>query len=69
MQAIQFEMSPYSWSQKSIGAAIDNGIIRWELPAGDADSSGGRVYLWVVMVDNRSNDGTLTWGASPTLER
>ncbi len=69
VQAIRFEMSPYSWSQKSIRAAIDNGGIRWALPAGDAQSSGGRVYLWAVMVDNRSNDGTLTWGASPTLER
>lgn len=69
VQAIQFEMDPYSWSQKSIGAAIDNGIIRWELPEGDTDSSGGRVYLWAVMVDNRSNDSTLTWEASPTLER
>ena len=69
VQAICFEMSPYSWSQKSIRAAIDNGGIRWALPAGDAQSSGGRVYLWAVMVDNRSNDGTLTWGASPTLER
>ena len=61
-QTIRFEIRPYSWSQKSTGAAINNGIIRWELPTGDTESSDGRVYLWVVMVDNRSNDGTLTSG-------
>lgn len=68
-QTIRFEMNPYSWSQKSISAPIDNGIIRWELPEGNTDSSDERVYLWAVMVDNRSNDGTLTWAASPNSER
>ena len=69
VQVISFKMDPYSWSQKSINVPIDNGVIRWEFPEGRFDLSDERVYLWAVMVDNRSNDGTLTWAAAPDSER
>ncbi len=54
LEEIRFEAGPGEWRQKSIRAPVTNGIIWWEITEGAA-------YLWTVAVDNRSNDGTLTW--------
>lgn len=54
IEEILFEADPGEWRQKSIRAPVTNGVIWWEITEGAA-------YLWTVAVDNRSNDGTLTW--------
>lgn len=54
IEEIRFEAGPGEWRQKSIRVPVTNGIIWWEIPKGAA-------YLWTVAVDNRSNDGTLSY--------
>ena len=50
-QTITFSLPPKGWAQKPVSARGTRGYISWRIPR-DA-------YLWVVSVDNRSNDGTL----------
>ena len=50
-QVITFDMRPKSWAQKTVTARGRNGQIVWVTPR--------EAYLWVVGVDNDSNDGTL----------
>ena len=50
-QTITFDMPPKAWAQKSVSARGERGYIFWRIPR--------EAYLWVVSVDNRSNDGTL----------
>lgn len=51
VQTITFDMAPKGWAQKSVSARGSGGYIFWRVPQ--------EAYLWVVSVDNRSNDGTL----------
>lgn len=83
VETIAFEMAPLSWQQKTIGVPVENGSIQWEikgccriLPSepdgGDKGSEAGFAHLWAVAVDNRSNDGTLTWavpGRNPDVSQ
>ena len=50
-QTITFSLPPKGWAQKSVSARGERGYIFWKIPQ--------EAYLWVVSVDNRSNDGTL----------
>ena len=50
-QTISFSLPPKGWAQKSVSARGERGYIVWSIPR--------EAYLWVVSVDNRSNDGTL----------
>lgn len=57
VQTIRFDVAGETWQQKSLSAPVKNGHIRWE-----SESEGEALpYLWVISVDNRSNDGVLTW--------
>ena len=51
-QTITFSLPPKGWAQKSVSARGERGHILWRIPQ--------EAYLWVVSVDNRSNDGTLS---------
>ena len=50
-QTITFSLPPKGWAQKSVSAKGERGYILWRMTQ--------EAYLWVVSVDNRSNDGTL----------
>ena len=50
-QTLTFSLPPKGWAQKSVSARGVRGYIVWRIPR--------EAYLWVVSVDNRSNDGTL----------
>ena len=50
-QTITLSLPPKGWAQKSVSARGEEGYILWRIPR--------EAYLWVVSVDNRSNDGTL----------
>ena len=50
-QTLTFSLPPKGWAQKSVSARGSGGYIFWRVPR--------EAYLWVVSVDNRSNDGTL----------
>ena len=50
-QTITFDMRPKSWAQKTVTARGEDGQIVWRIPR--------EAYLWVVGVDNDSNDGAL----------
>ena len=50
-QTITFSLPPKGWAQKPVSARGTRGYIFWRIPR--------EAYLWVVSVDNRSNDGTL----------
>ena len=52
-EEITFKLQPKAWSQKTISKQVDNGYIFWRIPR--------EAYPWVVVVDNDSNDGTLTF--------
>ncbi len=47
-----------SWNQKSINVPVTNGYIEWDIAEGDPD-------LWAITINNKSNDGVLTWAVSP----
>ena len=51
-QTITFSLPPKGWAQKSLSAKGERGYIWWRIPR--------EAYLWVVSVDNQSNDGTLS---------
>ena len=53
VQIIRFDLPAKGYSQKTISARVENGFISWQIP--------GEAYLYVVSVDNSSNDGTLTF--------
>ena len=53
VQVIRFDLPAKGYSQKTISARVENGFISWQIP--------GEAYLYVVSVDNNSNDGTLTF--------
>ena len=53
LQVIRFDLPAKGYSQKTISARVENGFISWQIP--------GEAYLYVVSVDNSSNDGTLTF--------
>ncbi len=55
VEVVSFEMAPLSWDQEAIVGPVDNGLIRWEVPEEVEDA----VFLWAVVVDNTSNDGSL----------
>ena len=55
-QTITFSLPPKGWAQKSVSARGESGYILWRLPR--------EAYLWVVSVDNLSNDGTLSFPTS-----
>ena len=50
-QTLTFSLPPKGWAQKTVTARGERGYIFWRIPR--------EAYLWVVSVDNRSNDGTL----------
>ena len=56
IQTISFELAAEAWQQKSISTPVDDGFVEWEIN-GESDEH----YFYAVEVDNRSNDGTLTW--------
>ena len=53
LQVIRFNLPAKAWSQKSVSAQVEGGYISWQIPR--------EAYLYVVGVDNKSNDGTLTY--------
>ena len=53
VQVIRFDLPAKGYSQKSVSARVENGFISWSIPR--------EAYLYVVSVDNSSNDGTLTF--------
>ena len=53
VEIITFSVPPKGWAQKPLSAQVTNGTIEW--------TTDGSAYLWTVGVDNRSNDGTLTY--------
>ena len=53
VQIIRFNLPAKGYSQKSVSARVENGFISWQVPR--------EAYLYVVSVDNSSNDGTLTF--------
>lgn len=53
VQIIRFNLPAKGYSQKSVSARVENGFISWLIPR--------EAYLYVVSVDNSSNDGTLTF--------
>ena len=50
-QTLTFSLPAKGWAQKPVSARGARGYIIWRIPR--------EAYLWVVSVDNRSNDGTL----------
>ena len=50
-ETLTFSLPPKGWAQKTVTARGEGGYIYWRIPR--------EAYLWVVSVDNRSNDGTL----------
>ena len=56
-QTIAFSLPPKGWAQKSVSARGERGYILWRIPR--------EAYLWVVSVDNQSNDGTLSVPTPP----
>ena len=56
VETVRFQAKRLTWQQKSITRSVTNGYIEWSI-------SGGLPYLWVVTVNNQTNDGTLTWPA------
>ena len=56
-QTITFSLPPKGWAQKSVSARGERGHIVWRIPR--------EAYLWVVSVDNQSNDGTLSMPTPP----
>ena len=83
VETLAFEMAPLSWQQKTIGVPVENGSIQWDIKGccrilpSEPDRVGGGsdagfAHLWAVAVDNRSNDGTLTWavpGRNPDVSQ
>ena len=57
-QTITFSLPPKGWAQKSVSARGERGYIFWRIPR--------EAYLWVVSVDNQSNDGTLAVPTPPS---
>ena len=57
-QTITFSLPPKGWAQKSVSARGERGYIFWRIPQ--------EAYLWVVSVDNQSNDGTLAVPTPPS---
>ena len=57
-QTITFSLPPKGWAQKSVSARGERGYILWRIPR--------EAYLWVVSVDNQSNDGTLAVPTPPS---
>ena len=53
VQVIRFNLPAKGYAQKSVSARVENGFISWLVPR--------EAYLYVVSVDNSSNDGTLTF--------
>ena len=53
LQVIEFDLPAKAWSQKSVSAQVEGGYIYWVVPQ--------EAYLYVVGVDNNTNDGTLTY--------
>lgn len=53
VQVIRFDLPARGYSQKSVSARVENGFISWSIPR--------EAYLYMVSVDNSSNDGTLTF--------
>ena len=53
VQVIRFRLPAKGYSQKSVSARVEDGFISWSIPR--------EAYLYVVSVDNSSNDGTLTF--------
>jgi hypothetical protein len=64
-QTIDFSVGPLAWQQKAVSKSVADGFIMWQI-----DARASLPFLWAVSVDNRSNDGTLTWPVrpAPTLE-
>ncbi len=56
-ETITFLLPPKGWAQKSVSVRGVRGNIIWRVPR--------EAYLWVVSVDNRSNDGTLAYPTWP----
>ena len=56
-ETIMFSLPPKGWAQKSVSARGVRGHIAWRIPR--------EAYLWVVSVDNGSNDGTLAYPTWP----
>lgn len=56
-RTLTFLLPPKGWAQKPVSARGVRGSLVWNVPR--------EAYLWVVNVDNRSNDGTLTFPAAP----
>ena len=56
-QTLFFSLPPKGWAQTRVSARGVRGSIVWIVPL--------EAYLWVVSVDNLSNDGTLAFPAAP----
>ena len=56
VQTVEFELKRGAWQQKSINVPVENGSVRWEI-----NGPSRLHYLYAVEVDNRSNDGTLSY--------
>ena len=56
VETIGFELKGKAWQQKTISTPVRNGHVRWEIN-GESEAH----YFYAVEVDNKSNDGTLTW--------
>jgi hypothetical protein len=52
LETIGFVLPPNAWAQRGVGAAVSNGWVEWV-----TDTA---VHPYVVTVDNRSNDGSLS---------
>ena len=59
-ETIMFSLPPKGWAQKSVSARGVRGHIAWRIPR--------EAYLWVVSVDNGSNDGTLAYPTGLCLD-
>ena len=58
VETIEFNVPEKGWAQKPINAPVENGLVSWSLSCGNPPAPLCSAYLWVVTVDNRSNDGS-----------
>lgn len=53
LEIVSFSVPGHGWAQKPVTASVTNGTINW--------TTNKIIYAWAVTVDNRSNDGSLTY--------
>ncbi len=57
VETIEFNVPDKSWAQKPLNLPVENGLVSWSLSCGKTPAVLCSAYLWVVAVDNQSNDG------------